>query len=105
MVEPDGAVLAAGVPGGLELPVGQLGRAVLPADQLPAILVQCFFILRDVSCHAAQRTGGLLFVLDEVDGGHQRCSSMVSPRRTSRIFPMLASTTNWLMLRPMPLSS
>ena len=80
VVEPDGAVLAAGVPGGLELPVGQLWRAVLPADQLPVIFVQCFFILGDVSRYAAQRTGGLLFVLDEVDRGHQRCSCSASSR-------------------------
>ena len=80
VVEPDGAVLAAGGPGGLELPVGQLWRAVLPAYQLPAILVQCFFILLDVSCHAAQRTSGRLFVLEEVDGGHQRCSCSASSR-------------------------
>lgn len=80
VVEPDGAVLAAGVPGGLELPVGQLWRAVLPADQLPAIHIPDLLFLGNVSCHAAQRTGGLLFVLDEVDRGHQRCSCSVSSR-------------------------
>ena len=80
VVEPDGAVLAVRAAGGLELPVGQLGRAVLPADQLPVIFVQCFFILGDVLRYAAQRTGGLLFVLDEVDRGHQRCSCSVSSR-------------------------
>ena len=80
VVEPDGAVLAVHIPCGLELPAGQLGRAVLTADQLTAIHIPDLLFLGDVSCHAAQRTGGLLFVLDEVDGSHQRCSCSVSSR-------------------------
>ena len=80
VIEPHGTVLAVHVPGGLKLPVSQLGRAVLPADQLQAIHIPDLLFLGDISCHTAQRTGGLLFVLDEVDGGHQRCSCSVSSR-------------------------
>ena len=80
VVEPHGAVFAVRAAGGLELPVGQLGRAVLPADQLPAIHIPDLLFLGDISCHAAQRTSGLLFVLDEVNGGHQRRSCSVSSR-------------------------
>ena len=80
VVEPDGTVLAAGIPGGLELPVSQLGRAVLATDQLPAIHIPDLLFLGDVSRHAAQRTGGLLFVLDEVNSSHQWRSCSVSSR-------------------------
>ena len=80
VVEPHRAFLPVHIPCGDELPAGQLGRAVLPADQLAAALIQCFLILRHILRYATEGTGGLLLVFDEGDRGHQRFSCSASSR-------------------------
>ena len=78
VIEPDRTVLPVHLPGGKELLGGQLRRAVLPTDQLPAVLLLCFLLLGHITRHAAKRSGGLLLVFDECDGRHQRTSRSVS---------------------------
>ena len=80
VVEPHGTFLVVHIPCGMELPVGQLGRAVLPADQLAAVFIQCFLILRHILRYATEGTGRLFLVFDEGDRGHQRFSCSARSR-------------------------
>ena len=78
VIEPDWAVLSVHLPGGKELLGGQLGCAVLSADQLPAVLLLCFLLLGHITCHTAKCSDGLLLVFDKCDSCHQRTSRSVS---------------------------
>ena len=78
VIEPDRTVLSVHLPGGKKLLSGQLWRAVMSADQLPAVLLLRFLLLGHITRHTAKRSGGLLLIFDECDGSHQRTSRSVS---------------------------
>ena len=78
VIEPDQTVLSVHLPCSNKLLGGQLGCAVLSADQLPAVFLLRFLLLGHVTRHAAKRSCGLLLVFDECDGSHQRTSRSVS---------------------------
>ena len=78
MVEPDRAILPVHLPGGKEFLRCQLWCAVLSADQLLSVLLDCLLLLGDIPCHTMECSCGLLLVLDECDRGHQRTSRSAS---------------------------
>ena len=80
VVKPHGTLLVVHIPRGLELLADQWGRAVLPADQLAAVFIQCFLILRHILRYATEGTGRLFLVFDEGDRGHQRFSCSARSR-------------------------